>query len=449
MPDNEIVFPKVLILGQTFNLSSGSGITKTNLFMGWPKDSIAVATYETGLLENKICDKFYLLGDKEHRYWKIYKVKEKSRAVTLNTENIKPDETVPRKITHASSVKGQIHLLRNFFIRFWGLHYRARRLVVSDELTEWINQFKPDCLYTNLHEYRFMKFTDELAAKTGIPLVIHIMDDWMPAIEPFGLFHYYWLRKTDNLFRKLIGQSALNLSICQYMSDVYLKRYKTAFIPFHNCVDITEWLPDRKNNTAHSENFVVLYAGRIGPGTSTSVLDIAMVIERLAARGSNIRFEVQANNMTPQFIARLKKLKYTKINNFLPYAGLPEKYKSVQLLVLPMDKDKFNLSYIHLSMPTKVPEYMACGTPTMVYAPKNTALYEYARSSGWAHTIVNDGKISNLTQALKDLYSNENLRKELTAQAIKIVHQNHDRDTVKRTFQNTIAERVLKKRSKW
>jgi len=37
-------YPKILIFGQPFNTYSGGGITLTNLFRGWPKDRIAVAS---------------------------------------------------------------------------------------------------------------------------------------------------------------------------------------------------------------------------------------------------------------------------------------------------------------------------------------------------------------------------------------------------------------------
>lgn len=37
----ELDYPRVLIVGQAFNLSAGGGITLSNLFAGWPKDRMA------------------------------------------------------------------------------------------------------------------------------------------------------------------------------------------------------------------------------------------------------------------------------------------------------------------------------------------------------------------------------------------------------------------------
>jgi hypothetical protein len=38
-------YPKILIFYQPFNSYSGGGITLTNLFLGWPKERLAVLSY--------------------------------------------------------------------------------------------------------------------------------------------------------------------------------------------------------------------------------------------------------------------------------------------------------------------------------------------------------------------------------------------------------------------
>ena len=37
-------YPRILIIGPPFNNFTGGGITLSNLFKGWPKDRIAVAS---------------------------------------------------------------------------------------------------------------------------------------------------------------------------------------------------------------------------------------------------------------------------------------------------------------------------------------------------------------------------------------------------------------------
>src|SRR5512133_602115 len=61
-------YSRVLIVGETFRMNGGGGITLTNLFKDWPSDKLAVVTeriYETSPDSN--CVKFYQLGDLEQR----------------------------------------------------------------------------------------------------------------------------------------------------------------------------------------------------------------------------------------------------------------------------------------------------------------------------------------------------------------------------------------------
>lgn len=58
-------YPKILIVGQSFNLQSGGGITLTNLFYGWDKNNIAVAAETIGNPGFEVCKKYYQLGSLE------------------------------------------------------------------------------------------------------------------------------------------------------------------------------------------------------------------------------------------------------------------------------------------------------------------------------------------------------------------------------------------------
>jgi hypothetical protein len=60
----EKFYPKILIIGQSFHKKSGGGITISNLFNGWPKDRLAVASKDNlySGLDSSICEQYYQLG---------------------------------------------------------------------------------------------------------------------------------------------------------------------------------------------------------------------------------------------------------------------------------------------------------------------------------------------------------------------------------------------------
>ena len=88
-------------------------------------------------------------------------------------------------------------------------------------------------------------------------------------------------------------------------------------------------------------------------------------------------------------------------------------------------------------MPTKVPEYMASGTPILVFAHKTTALYKYAKETEWAYT-VSDNNINSIAEAIERIYKDELLRKTLNKKAINIVKTNHDANIIRKKFKETL-----------
>ena len=53
-------YHRILILGQSFNTTTGGGITLSNLFYGWPKDKIAVVGtgHVLNYVTTNICDAY-------------------------------------------------------------------------------------------------------------------------------------------------------------------------------------------------------------------------------------------------------------------------------------------------------------------------------------------------------------------------------------------------------
>lgn len=93
-------------------------------------------------------------------------------------------------------------------------------------------------------------------------------------------------------------------------------------------------------------------------------------------------------------------------------------------------------------MPTKASEYMASGTPVLIFAPEDTALVSYAREYGWA-AIVSENNYDTLAISIKDLIKNESRRKKISERAKKIAQERHDSQEVALKFQNALLSQVL------
>src|SRR5207253_6847317 len=119
-------------------------------------------------------------------------------------------------------------------------------------------------------------------------------------------------------------------------------------------------------------------------------------------------------------------------------AGFIQALQSAAALLLPVNFDDESVDFIRYSMPTKVPAYLASGTPIVVYGPPNVAQIEYASQEGWAH-VVTEQDITALSAAMDRILHDDALRDRVSTRALDLARRNHALPVVREAFQNAIA----------
>jgi hypothetical protein len=429
------IYPKILIIGQPFNKKSGGGITISNLFEGWPKDRIAVASnlnlYSD--LDISVCEKLYQLGynGKLHPYpINIFLPKIKTGSLIIENKGNKISSDGGG--TEAGKYK-KIYKHLSSVLKFLGIYNFLYKLVITPEFETWVNDYNPDIIYSQLSSLEYIRFVSEMQKRFRKPVAIHIMDDWPTSINKPSLLYNYQKHTIDKEFRELIGRSPILMSICQAMSDEYQLRYNKQFIPFHNPIAINKWLPFSKTQWQINDVFKVLYTGRIGKANGKSILFFAGIINIMNLNGKNIELDIFTPDADTREAASIKKMKGVNIKNTVPHEKMPALLASYDLLFLPLDFDREGIRFAQFSMPTKASEYMISGTPILVYADKRTALAKYASADKWAYTVT-ENKKTVLMKALNDLYSDLSLRKQLADKAKEIVIKNEDAVVIRENF---------------
>jgi glycosyltransferase involved in cell wall biosynthesis len=425
-------YPKILIVGQSFNKNSGGGITMSNLFQDWPKDCIAVASTENlhHELDKSFCEQYYQLGynGKLHPF-PLNILLPKIYCGPVFENNIE-------KSTLNKSVKpGKYRFIYRYlsaFLKFIGVYYILYRITITESLRFWLNSYNPDIIYSQLSTLELIRFVSEIHTITGKPVAVHMMDDWPVTINRIGPFSSYWGKVIDKEFKMLLDKSSIFMSICEAMSSEYKIRYNKVFIPFHNPIDTTNWVPFTKKDWKKKDRFVILYAGRIGLGVKNSIRDIAKAVEEFSIDYPDVTFEIQTND-----ISKLRKIvkfnKHIKWVKPIPYYELPGKFSNADLLILPHDFDLHSINFLRFSFSTKVTEYMISGTPVLIYADEQTALAKYALSEEWAYVVTKNTK-AELLRALKEIYFDVKLREKLGKRAFNLAIQNEDARMIRENF---------------
>jgi glycosyltransferase involved in cell wall biosynthesis len=431
-------YPKVLVVGQIFSYRSGGGITMSNLFKGWPKERLAVASasYLSNNPDISVCEQYYQLGynGKLHPF-PLSLILPRINCGPVNISEPKTSQE-PKNTPKPGKFKSIYRLVREVLI-FLGLYNVLYRLKITPDFREWLVNYNPDIIYSQLETLELIKLVKEIHLLTGKPIAVHIMDDWPSTVNKPGLLYWYWKKSLNNELINLLDQSSVFLSIGDSMSEEYKKRYGKDFIPFHNPIEVEKWLPYSKTDWEINGKFTILYAGRLGNGVNNSIVDIANAVMDLCSSDTDLIFELQ----TPD-ISALQKIvtlgEHIKWMQPIDYSELARKFASVDLLVIPFDFDEDSLAFLRYSFSTKIPEYMISGTPVLVYADRQTALAKYAAKGEWAY-VVTDNNREILKNSIKELYLNSSLRRQLAEKALKIVMQNDNAEIVRENFRKCLS----------
>lgn len=430
-----MTYPKVLIIGQYFNKNSGGGITLTNLFYGWDKKGIAVAAFQINKPDFSVCENYYNIGDIEIVREFPFNLKMKRDGFKSGVLLYKSNQE--ENLLRIDPQNGKSLNIKDKFLLLTGQIHRRRRFHLSAEFLKWVSDFSPDIIYSQLSSLELIRFISILKSQLHKPLVLHIMDDWPSTITYLqkGLFKHYWTNVINRELISLFSKANALMSISEYMSEEYLKRYGLIFIPFHNPIDVNHWIVTNKIYEKNG-SFIILYAGRIGAGLKDSLVDVAIAINILIASGLDIEFHIQATRHDP-LLNKLKMYKFITIKKPVPYDNLPQIFAKSDLLLLPNDFDEQSISFLKYSMPTKASEYMISGTPILVYSSLDSAITKHALKYNWAY-VVSENSTEELVKAIATLYNDKNLRATLGKTAKEFANKNFNSFTIRENFKNLL-----------
>lgn len=423
--------PKVLIFGQSFNSNTGGGVTLSNLFHDWNKEDLAVivTSHAINNINFSYCDNYFFIGNKENSW--IFPFNFFQRNLPSGKIDVQKFSKKQEVTTQKPNIRSRI--INNIFYPFlmWtGLFHVLSRIHLTDDLMEWVKEFNPDIVYIQVSTRDSLLFGKALAKELDIPVVLHQMDDWLHSISYGGLFSNYWKKKINNEFQELVDLSTLCLSISDLMGIEYYKRFGKKFVTYHNPVDLSFWNANQDEISLNDQAITVLYAGRTGFGIGTSLKSFAQAVEELNKKeGIAIEFYIQ----TVEPLSWIEDFEFTHYRGLVAYSKLPKLFRGANFLLLPCDFSQKSIEFLRYSMPTKAPEYMISGTPTVLLAPKETAVYQYGTSQKWAFSIDNDA-VPNIKEKLKEFLFNQELQYEYSSKALKLAMKNHDSQLIRNRF---------------
>ena len=427
--------PRILVISNSsFNGVTGTGITLSNLFSIWPSQKLAIVYEDSYPNDINLCYNEYKLSKNEILY--------KFPISCIQKKNI---YKIKNNITNISNINRNTHsdnfIIRSFIIKIFGGIEILKKKILSDSLKIWIKKYNPELIYCHFSSLYDIYFINQILLIFSVPLVIHIMDDFSFQYNK-GLFAQILKIKWSKELLKILQKASCRICIGEDMAYLYQERYHLQFIDFFNSVDVEKWIdyPVNKQNY----NFTIVYSGTINNKNINNLRLLSEVVNEISNNKCKILFNIYS------FQGRINSFKkyFIKYNNvFLDI--VPEGdliipiLKNADLLFLPIDFSKSSIERMQYSMFTKIPAYMASGTPILLFGPEEISSVKYALKDKWAYTVTENNQ-SILMGAVIKMMSDDNLRKSISERALFLVRKNHDIKIVGNNFKATLINAVTK-----
>ena len=314
---------------------------------------------------------------------------------------------------------------------------------LSNRLRDWIVEFKPDLVYSQLSDLPTMTLVSEILDATGLPFALHVMDDWPSSMYRRGAFSRIVRGRADRALASLLRRAAARMAIGDAMAQEYLRRYGVPFVAIQNSVDLARRssLADlHRLEYAHPPGppMMVVYAGRVGRANASSLVAVANVVVDMVSAGVPLRLRVYTGSVNHPAVERMSRLEGVELRPAVPYDHMPALLESADVLLMPLDFDEDAVRFARLSMPTKIPEYMAAGRPVLPYAPRGCAASEYAWDGGWS-LLVDRPDPASLREALSSLVDDPKGRETMGATGRALAAMRHDASEVRAEFTDQLA----------
>ncbi|CAN7218104.1 hypothetical protein [Variovorax paradoxus] len=429
-------FPKVLIVnGEPLSDVSATGITVSNLFGDWPRDSIS-QIYTANLPTNP--DKFKFSSRLTARDLLPFAfLARRTRGDTRVA--VKAEAGVPNKAPRKKNIRTKLQYGSAPLLDFLPYHLPAA-------VAKQIEEFQPDVIYSLLGNIRITRLVHELGRRLRVPIVPHFMDDWLatysvPDKSTGTRLHREVLNWT---VRRLFERVPFGMAIGDLMAEEYSRKFGCDFLPFMN--PVAEILDGKKFVRDSKKPLVFVYVGGLHLRRDQAILDLIDILSNI-----NQSFFVAKLLIYAPESDKEKAVQLAEISPFVQYCGsvaaseIAETLKGCDVAIHVESTEPNVARYTRFSVSTKIPQYLAGGLPILAYGPAASASSLYISDSK-VGISVNGGDKSVLLSTVKRLVADDSWRKELGLAALNLAKERHLSEHVRSAFKTALSRAVLVER---
>ncbi|MCR4594329.1 MAG: hypothetical protein K5761_04685 [Clostridiales bacterium] len=422
---------KILIVSNSAWRNENSfGNSFSNIFEGIEGLEIANIYCKYGTPQNNCVSRYFQITEKS-LIKGLLKGSPKGREVYAENEEEKNDGEV---------TFNKIKKHKNIFM-YWarGLIWKICR-PVSKELTEFIDDYKPDLLFIPVYySYYIHDINKYILKHCNIPALGYVSDD-VYTLRQFSLSPFFWIDRI--LMRRKMARVFSWCKTVYVISDIQKKEYSEIFGDkfevLTKCADFSdEKRPEKKE---HKAPYKIVYAGNVSRGRYRILTVLADALERINADGEKFSLDIYTNTALTD--GQKKKLDSYEFSSLFPPVGYEELKKIQADADILLHAEAFDLRErlsVHQSFSTKIVDYLASNRCILAIGDKSCSSIDYFLRNNCG--AVADSK-DRIEDALLDLYEHPEKMESFEDAAWKSGQEHHQRDKMQKDLYDNIVRTV-------
>lgn len=348
-----------------YNNNNNNSKTMRSFFDGIPSKDLAMLYMESfSEVDYNFCDNYYRVTDQD--------VLRSVVKLQFKTRNTHPKEKLQKvseeKIVALTRSKRTAlrRLVREFFWNFntWD----------TKEFDEWIQEQKPDIIFTLLGANIFMhNIVLKISKRYNIPFVAYYTDDYVLNCSDKTFWGRIHFKLTNKVYRKTMSKTSKSYVIGELMQKDYSKAFNREFGLLGNCIDLDKFnsLLPQKINT--SDKITISFIGGLHLNRWQTVCDLGEIVKEInREKHWNIEINVYALELKDDIVQKLKACG-VDYKGGLNSQGVFETIKTSDILLHVESFDEVNRTFVKYSVSTKISEYLASKRCIMAYGPHEVA----------------------------------------------------------------------------
>jgi len=408
---------KILLVGTVPYNTRSTSRAFNSYFNGWDKECLAQIFSNAKTPCKGHCGRLYQITDQ--RMLKRWFDKNVQTGVAFEFDDL-PTEWTDNQL-EVDKKTAKLYKLGSHKSSFI---YLARKLIWrkrywrSEKLDQWLDEFKPDCVFLSFSDDFFIpEIALYVARKYNIPIISSIGDDYYfnYSFSFSPLYHVYKLN-----YRRLIRKVFAHKGSAIFISDKIRDKYNDVFGLKGETVYLTSDITRHAFCPIDPMNLKVAYCGNIRLGRNEALCDIASALGKI---NKNYVVDVYSNENSHQYIKPLLDNPNVIYHGAVPYEQVKQIMSESDILPVVEGFKKKDVDITRYSLSTKVADSLATGGNVFAYGSSECGAIEYMQNIGCGPVCTS---ADELEVELRKLIFDVALQEENYQKSIEITERHHN-----------------------